>query len=386
MKYAVMIIASLLFLLFNHCKKAKAPEEKDERVFYTTEEFVMGADLSYVNEVLDHNGVYRDSGTIEDPYNIFAEYGNNVVRFRVFHNPEWTAENYGGGQMYHDFNDVKHGIARSKAEGMKVLLDFHYSDTWADPGKQDLPLAWENLNLQELHDSLYNYTYKILTDLDEAGLMPEYVQVGNEINPGFVLPHGSRWNGNKTNMVYLLNSAIKAVRDAGAISSIMPEIVIHIAQPENVIGWFSGLDAEGLTDYDIIGFSYYYSWSSVQLYEISNYTLQIRTLYGKEVMIAETAYPWTIDNADNYNNIIDIDKLNPLYPATESGQYNYLRKLTQEIIDGGGKGIFYWEPAWISAGVKTLWGEGSAWEQNTFFDFQGNVIDAMDYMTFKYDF
>jgi arabinogalactan endo-1,4-beta-galactosidase len=135
-----------------------------------------------------------------------------MIRFRLFNNPVWTREVYGtqGTQMYSDLSDVKKGIERAKAAGLKVCLDFHYSDTWAGIDKQTVPAAWQSLSLTILYDSLYNYTYKTLHSLGDAGLMPDYVQTGNEINPGFLLPQGSRWNGNEANMIYLLNGAIKA--------------------------------------------------------------------------------------------------------------------------------------------------------------------------------
>ncbi len=185
--------------------------------------------------------------------------------------------------------------------------------------------------------------------------MPEYVQVGNEINPGFVMPQGDRWN-KKADFVFLINGAIKAVRDAAVSSSVKPKIIIHIAQPENAIYWFEGMAAAGLTDYDIAGISYYYLWSTVTLDSVSDYVADIRSMTGKDVMVVETAYPWTLNNADSYNNILGTDKLTVAYPANETGQYNYLVKLTQEIIDGGGKGIHYWEPAWITSADERLVG------------------------------
>jgi arabinogalactan endo-1,4-beta-galactosidase len=361
---------------------------QDLRKFYKPSEFVMGADLSYANQILDHGGTYRDSGYIADPYQVLQKYGANVIRFRLFHNPTWTKTVYNpvGTQMYNDFADVKKGITKSKNAGMQVCLDFHYSDTWADPSKQGVPAAWQSLSLTLLKDSIYNYTIKTLQTLGQNGLMPEFVQVGNEINPGFLLPLGNRWNGNEANMILLLNSAIKAVRDAGASSTVKPKIIIHIAQPENVDGWFNGMADKGLTDYDIIGISYYYLWSTVSLQNLSNYISQVKTKYQKEVMIMETAYPWTSGNADSYGNIFNSSKLVPGYPASEEGQFNYLKSLTQEIIDGGGRGIFYWEPAWITSEMKDLWGTGSSWDNHTLFNFQGEPLKGIQYMTWQYKF
>lgn len=385
----IFLFLVLNLYLFSACKKNDKNIETDSRVFYQTSQFVMGVDLSYINQILDFGGLYQDSLNTADPYEVFKKYGANVARFRLFHTPTWTKDLYApdGTQMYNDYSDVRYGIKRAKEAGMEICLDFHYSDTWADPGKQIIPKAWENLSLEVLRDSIYNYTYKILDNLGKDNLMPEYVQVGNEINPGFVLPQGNRWDGNTSNFVMLINAGIKGVKDAGLNSIIMPKIILHVAQPEHVLNWFDGLNDEGLSDFDIVGLSYYYIWSTVHLNNISNYISEFRKELGKDVMVMETAYPWTTDNADNYPNIISVEKLLvPDYPASKKGQLDYMAKLTQEIIDGGGKGIFYWEPAWITSNLKTQWGQGSAWDCNTLFDFQGNVTEGMNYMTWPFKF
>jgi arabinogalactan endo-1,4-beta-galactosidase len=384
-----LILSLILLTTILSCKKTGNRNSDSDltKKFYTPSEFVMGADLSYVNQILDHGGVYKDSGNFEDPYQIFKKYGANVIRFRLFYNPAWTKTVYGasGTQFYNDYADVKKGISKAKADGMQVCLDFHYSDTWADPSRQLKPAAWDTLTrIPVLEDSVYNYTFRTLNNLGSTGLMPEYVQIGNEINPGLLLPQGKRWNANEANMIILLNSGIRAVRDACASNTVSPKIILLIAQPENVDTWLNGLAAKGLTDYDIIGISYYYLYSTVSLNDVSTYVSQIRVKYSKEVMIMETAYPWTSGDADSYHDISNTSKLVAGYPATMDGQYNYLLALTQKIIDGGGKGIFYWEPAWITSNLKDLWGTGSSWDNHTLFDFQGSVIKGMNYMTWNY--
>lgn len=384
--FLAAVVVALLFVV--GCNKNTQKDAQAGSRYYSSDEFVMGADLSYVNQILEHGGTYRDSGKVKDPYRIFAEHGTNVVRLRLFHTPRWTGEIYGESSepIYHHFEDVKEAIERAKAEGMEVLLDFHYSDNWADPHKQKPPKAWESLDLETLRDSLYQYTFQTLEKLEEEGLMPEYVQTGNEINPGFVLPHGNRWDGNVENFVSLMNGAIQGVRDAAGSSSTVPEIILHIAQPENVSDFFNGLKEAGLAEYDIIGFSYYYIWTEVPLEKVSHYVELFRKNFSKKVMILETAYPWTTSYGDDYNNISDTSKLHPDYPASPKGQKEYMQKLTQEVIDGGGHGVFYWEPAWISCNIKTQWGTGSAWEHHALFDFQGNTLPGMDYMTHPYSF
>lgn len=387
------LIPAIIFIISvsscNNPENNNIPDQTDTIRTYSVSEFVMGADLSYVNQILDHGGVYKESGTTTDPYQLFKKNGANVIRFRLFHTPSWTKTVYtpAGTQMYNDFDDIKKGIRKSKEAGMQVCLDFHYSDTWADPNKQIKPTAWDTLTrIFVLKDSIYNYTFKVITALANSGLMPEYVQIGNEINPGLLLPQGSRWTGNGGGMILLLTEGIRAVRNASATDAIKPKIIIHIAQPENADGWFNGMATAGLTDYDIIGISYYYLWSTVNLTDVSTYVSQVKTKYGKEVMIMETAYPWTSGFADSYSNTFSSSKLVSGYPATADGQYKYLRALTQEIFDGGGKGIFYWEPAWITSNMKDLWGTGSSWENHALFDFQGEILQGMHFMTWKYKF
>lgn len=371
------------------------PELPSERSFYSIDTFVMGADLSYVNQILDHGGVYRDSSVTENPYKIFSEYGANVVRLRLWHNPEWTATVYeGSNQQYSNLMDVIRSMREAKTLGMAVNLDFHYSDFWADPGTQQVPEAWTEISqLEILKDSVYKYTKRVLLILEKQGLMPEFVQVGNETNCGFMIteapahfPDLNVCEGNWQRAGAIFNSAIQAVRDVAAQSDVNTKIILHIAQPENVKWWFENMTTTGgVIDFDIIGFSYYAPYSKVPLAQISSYVSDFRSIFGKEVMIVETAYPWTLENADSYTNIFAEDDLVEGYPASRAGQRDYMTELIRQVISGGGSGVMYWEPGWITSNLKDPWGSGSSWENNALFDFQGNAHVGMDYMTEDYD-
>ena len=325
--------------------------------------FYYGADLSYVNEMIDCGAIYKDSNEItKDPYIIFKEAGANLVRLRLWHNPTWT--------NYSNYNDVKLAIQRAKAQGMKILLDFHYSDTWADPGKQEIPVAWllEINNNVALGELLYNYTYETLNNLSSENLLPDIVQVGNEINP-MILQEGDLewpidWNRNS----YLINKGIQAVRDVSLSTGKNLEVMLHIAQPENGAWWFEQATQNGVTDFDWIGLSYSSLWST---YTLSNVSEPIGTLintYNKRLMIVETAYPFTLDNADAANNILGNDAIISGYPATQQGQLEYLNQLQSIIENAGGEGLIYWEPAWVSTNCSTLWAQGSHWDNATLFD------------------
>lgn len=196
------------------------------------------------------------------------------------------------------------------------------------------------------------------------------VQVGNETNIEILqleknIVHGiPDWQRNAT----LLNSGIKAVRDYSKTANKKIGIILHIAQPENARWWFKQAAENGVTDFDIIGLSYYPQWSTYKLPQLPAAISELKTVHNKEVMIVETAYPWTLQNFDKAGNVLDNKAVQPEFPATAKGQLLYLLTLTQLVKKAGGLGVIYWEPTWVSTRCKTLWGRGSHWENASFFD------------------
>lgn len=336
--------------------------------------FYLGADLSYVNEMIDCGAIYTDENAIEkNPYTIFKEAGANLVRVRLWHNPTWT--------NYSDFDDVKNTIQQAKNRNMPVLLDFHYSDTWADPAKQQIPAAWinETNNTEALGVLLYDYTYNTLDQLSDLNLLPDIVQVGNEINPMILQDGDLEWPIDWERNAALLNKGIQAVRDIASEKNKTIEVMLHIAQPENALWWFEDATQNGITDFDWIGLSYYPLWSE---YSLDNVQLPLTSLiktYNKRLMIVETAYPFTLENNDLANNILNSDALIDGYPATEEGQLNYLLELKNIIQNAGGEGLIYWEPAWVSTNCSTLWGQGSHWDNATLFDHNNKSTLGMQF-------
>jgi arabinogalactan endo-1,4-beta-galactosidase len=382
------------------CASTAAPPDDDgdvepppRRVFYAPDTFVMGADLSYVNQIADHGGQYRDSAGVRSAYAIMADHGVNTVRLRLWHDPEWVrTEVYGSPTvpLYSGLEDVTRSIRAAKAEGLDVNLDFHYSDMWADPGRQNVPAAWGGVTeLSTLEDSVYRYTRSVLEHLAGEDLLPDMVQVGNETNCGMLVtdtgpgfPALSTCDGHWAAQGAVLNAGIRAVREVAPGAA----IVLHIAQPENVEHWFDNITgAGGVTDFDVIGFSYYSPWSSEPLSSLSEHVSTWRQRFGREVMVMETAYSWTLENADGYGNIFGSGALVAGYPATTAGQRDYMIDVVQEVIVGGGTGVFYWEPAWITSSMRDLWGTGSSWENNALFDFSGEAHEGMTFYTWPYD-
>jgi arabinogalactan endo-1,4-beta-galactosidase len=398
-KMHIKLTATIMLIFWAFAMNSCSDDDKsfDQEFPNAPVDFYMGVDLSYVNQIMDHGGEYKDDGEQKTPYEIFNDRGANTVRLRLWHNPTWTKDVYGasGSQLYSDLKDVELAIQRSREQEMEVLLDFHYSDIWADPGHQDIPDAWKNItSLDVLEDSVYNYTHKVLSYLESKDLLPNLVQIGNETNCGMMytnalagFPHLNGCNGNWENLGRVFNSAIRAVRDVTENTEIETKIIIHVADPVNVQYFFGHLTNEGdVTDFEMIGFSYYPLWhTGVSLDNLSTKIAEFKSTFDKDVVILETAYPWTTEGDDSYNNLFGGQTPIAGYSFSVGGQLNIMKKITQEVHDGGGKGVMYWEPAWISSGAKDLWGTGSAWENSTFFDFNGNAIESINYLNAEYE-
>lgn len=354
--------------------------------------FYLGADLSYVNEMEDCGVRYRTVDGERNPYRIFAEAGANLVRLRLWHTPSWY-DTLNAGRRYSDLADVKRAIARAKEQGQSVLLDFHLSDTWADPSRQIVPAAWAGVvdDLALLQDSLYNYVYGTLTELQAERLLPEMVQIGNETNKGILQSEAADaagWALDWPRNAVLFNTAIRAVRAVADEASTDIDIALHIAGPENAEWLLNGFRNNGVTDFDVIGLSYYWAWH--QPLTITGVgSIIARTLAdfpGKRVMVFETGYIWTTGSNDEANNIIS--SVQPGYaPASPAAQRRWLIDLTQEVYDQGGSGVLYWEPAWVSSSCRTQWGIGSHQEHATFFDFDNVLLTdgGIGFLSHAYD-
>lgn len=383
MKPLFKILFSLLIVLYSCSSKDTNNSDNNPSdnnpsdnnpIVINPDTFYYGADLSYVNEMEDCGATYYDSNNNnKDPFQIFKEEGTNLVRIRLWHNPTWT--------NYSNFNDVKTSIQRAKAQGMKVLLDFHYSDTWADPSQQEIPAAWlsEINNTANLGTLLYNYTYDTLNSLYNINLLPDIVQIGNEIN-GMILQEGELvWPINWSRNSYLINKGIEAVRDISTNYNKEIDVMLHIAQPENALWWFEQAAQNSVTDFDWIGVSYYPAWSDYSLNNLQTPLTTLKNTYNKRLMIVETAYPFTLSNTDSANNILGNDALVSGYPATQQGQLDYLNQLKIIVENAGGEGIVYWEPAWVSTDCFTQWGQGSHWDNATLFDHNNKATLGMQF-------
>ena len=349
----------------------------------------LGVDLSYVNELEDCGVVYYDAeGVARDPYELLAEKGANLVRLRLWHSPEWT--------NYSNFLDVRKAISRSRASGMAVMLDFHYSDFWADPSRQWRPAAWNDVSDDSvLGDSLYQYTYNTLKALADENLLPEIVQIGNETNGNILIKRTTQaidgsspgmFPINWSRMVSLLHSGISAVNQINTDLGANVKTLIHIAQPENALWWFKDAVANGLSGFDIIGISYYPQWSDYNVREMTSALQTLKNDYSKEVMIVETGYPWTTGGNDGAGNVLGSSSRLAEYgnQISREVQRDFLTEMCYLSFDKGATAVVYWEPAWVSSSCKTYWGTGSHYENATMFDFDNRLHTGSDYLGYDY--
>ncbi len=350
-------------------------------------DFIMGADVSMLKEIEDNGGKFSENGEQKDALTILKDHGINWIRLRIWNDPTDAAGNpLGGGN-----NDLATTVAlatRAKGMGFKFLLDFHYSDFWADPGQQNIPKAWVGLNLDDLEKAVYDYTANVIQTLVKANAMPDMVQIGNEVNDGMLWPLGKVTKvgdqvvGGFDGFAGLLKSGIQAVRDNDPQKS--AKIMIHVSNGGDNKLFRTVFDAltERKVDFDVIGLSYYPYWIGT-MDDLKSNMADISQRYNKDVVIAETAYAATLNDQDGFANLFNkLDQNLGGYEATVQGQATAIRDVMDavaQVPNNRGLGIFYWEPDWIpvqGAGWKT--GEGDAWENQALFTFKGAALRSMN--------
>jgi arabinogalactan endo-1,4-beta-galactosidase len=330
---------------------------------------MLGADVSSLQRAEDLGASYYDeNGVRGDPIQILKDHGVNTIRLRVWVDPASGTNNPARVAQF---------AAKVKAMGFGLLIDFHYSDTWADPGKQFVPSAWAGHSLSQLETDVYNHTRDVCESLKAAGVRPDMVQIGNEINGGFLWPTGR--TDNWDNLAALLKQGIGAVRACSPSTQVM----LHVADAGNeraARAWFDAAKARGVA-WDIIGLSYYSYWHG-SMADMSHTVADLKSRFGKPVVIVETAYPFTLDEGDGEPNVIHLaSQLTPGYEASPSGQAANLRDVMNAARTAGAIGVFYWEPTWTA--VKgNGWdpaapGSGDQWENQALFDYSGKALPAL---------
>jgi arabinogalactan endo-1,4-beta-galactosidase len=335
-------------------------------------EFLIGADLSGLALKEEQGALYFDDGKEEDALDIFKDTGWNTIRLRLFLDADgrWGA-----------INDLDHTLKmarRVKKEGFKLLLDLHYSDTWADPAHQHKPKEWENLSFRQLKKQVEEYTEEVITAFKKKDCLPDYVQIGNEIAPGILWPEG-RVGGDEYNnpqqwekLGDLLKAGVRGLRAVDRGKKV--QIVLHVHSGGDAQGtdWFFSHIEEQNVPYDIIALSYY-PWMHGPFQALEENLEQLGDKYRKRVIIAETAYPHR--ELKDKNQKFELE-----FPAMPEGQSEFLvrlKKTVQAMPDEKGLGIFYWFPEAIPVKGENVWLSGAT----ALFDKNGNALPAISILS-----
>jgi arabinogalactan endo-1,4-beta-galactosidase len=333
---------------------------------------IVGHDLSFAVQEAAAGATYTDRGRTALPEKILADHGAGWVRLRLWVDPP---------AGYSDLPGVLAMARRAKAAGMRLLLDPHYSDFWADPQKQPIPASWPQ-DLPSLAQKVHDYTRDVLDALSAQGTPAQMLQLGNEIRNGMLWPTGqldgsqAQWDALGT----LLRAAAAGARDARGPT---PRLVVHFDQGgDNAYSryFYDNIDAQHVP-FDVIGLSYYPFWHGT-LSQLRANLDDLAARYHRDVAVVETQYGWTLDNGDSENNFLwTPDLLLPGYPATPDGQLGFLSDLLSivgAVPDGRGLGVFYWEPEWIP-GVGWQPGAGTPNDNLTLFDFSGRALPGVGF-------
>ncbi len=318
-------------------------------------QYIVGADLSFLGQAEAGGTVFKDQGKAEPALQILKEHGYNWVRLRLFVHPTNLPNNLAYTTAL---------AQKAKSMGFKFLLDLHYSDTWADPGKQYTPQAWAGFSHEQLVTAVFEYTENTIAAFREAGALPNMVQIGNEITNGMLWPDG-KLPQNWEHFTDLLKAGINGV-DAGHGNEPRPLIMIHIdrgGDKARTRYFFDELAAYEVR-YDVIGQSYYPWWQG-SLNDLRDNMYFMATEYHKPIVLVEVAYPWKpLPRATG----------SAPFPETPEGQKAFLEavnRIVQETPENLGKGLFWWEPA------VTLTGPYAGLASRGFFDQDGNALPVV---------
>lgn len=360
--------------------------------------FDLGMDFSTLAETEALGGRFYQDGRQGDLVELLAQNGVNAARLRLWVDPfSSDGAPYGGGTC--DLSCCMELSRRAKAQGMRLMLDLHYSDFWCDPSRQLLPKAWRGLSLMALAERVYAYTADTLAAFARAGLSPNCVQVGNEITNGMLWPSGRLTEGTKDfdALVRLLDAGTRAVRAESDA-----RIVLHLEDSGNNARWRTWFDeilGRGVAC-DVIGASYYPYWHGSMEGLRANLSDMI-SRYDRDVMIVETAYAFTTEPYPSQEPVPPVihdalrcaDGSRPPYPLTRDGQRRFVQDLlalAQSLPKGRGKGLYYWEPGWLPTRGSTWASEaaraymdesyktgGNEWANQCLFDYGGNANPAL---------
>jgi arabinogalactan endo-1,4-beta-galactosidase len=361
-------------------------------------DYIKGMDISSLDEIEKLGAKFYDKGREEDLIKILKDYGTNYIRLRLWNDPKSeTGIPYGAGNT--DYETVLRLARRVKAAGLGFLLDFHYSDFWADPGKQRKPKAWVGYNVEELEKAVYDYTKEMMLRFIGEGITPDMVQVGNEVTNGLLWPEGQV--PEYGNIARFISAGLRAVKETCPTAKTM----IHLDNGGNnelYNRWFDQyINVNKGEDFDIIGLSYYPFWHGT-LDDLSYNMNDIAVKFGKELVVAEVSMGHTTKDYADYEKLAPNERKGMAtkpelcakvpFPMTKEGQCEFTKaflETIEKVPENKGRGFFWWEPAWIPVPgsgwatdealkyIKEAGPCGNEWANQALFDYDGNALPAL---------
>ncbi len=361
-------------------------------------DWMRGMDVSTLLEVERCGGRFYDHGISGDAMDILKSYGMNMVRLRLWNDPySETGKPYGAGIC--DLDTVLTLAKRAKRAGVGWLLDLHYSDFWADPGKQTIPKSWRGMDVKGLEQAVYDYTAQVMKTCREQDILPQMVSVGNELSNGLLWPYGRV--PEYANIARFVSAGIRAVREADPSALVM----VHLDNGGNnelYRTWFDKYFENEGEDFDCIGLSYYAFWHG-SLEDLRYNMNDIAGRYQKPLIVVETSMGHTSEDYREYEQLSDDMRKGMAtkpelaakvpFPMTPQGQSDFMKaliKVIREVQEGLGRGFCYWEPAWIpvpGSGWATMEAceymnekgpGGNEWANQALFDYDGNALPALE--------
>ena len=360
--------------------------------------YIKGMDISSLDEIEKLGAKFYDNGEEGGLIEILKRYGTNYIRLRLWNDPKSPdGEPYGAGNT--DYAATLRMAKRVKAAGLGFLLDFHYSDFWADPGKQRKPKAWEGYGVEQLEQAVYDFTKENMLGFIGEGVVPDMVQVGNELSNGLLWPEGQV--PNYGNIARFVSAGIRAVKETCPTAKIM----IHLDNGGNNAlyrEWFDQyINRNNGEDFDVIGLSYYPFWHGT-LDDLSNNMNDIAVRFGKELVIAEVSMGHTTEDYAAYEKLSPENRKGMAtrpalcekvpFPMTKEGQCDFMRAFLdtlEKVPEHKGRGFFYWEAGWLPvagsgwatdaalAYIKEAGPGGNELANQALFDYDGNALPAL---------
>lgn len=362
-------------------------------------DYIKGMDISSLDEIERLGAKFYDNGEEQELIEILKKYDTNYIRLRLWNDPKTEdGRPYGAGNT--DYETTLRMAKRVKAAGLGFLLDFHYSDFWADPGKQRKPKAWVGMNVDELENAVYEFTREMVSGFVKEGAAPDMVQVGNELSNGLLWPEG-QWP-NFANIARFVSAGIRAVKETCPEAKIM----IHLDNGGNnelYRKWFDEyINVNKGEDFDVIGLSYYPFWHG-DLNALANNMNDIAVRFGKELVIAEVSMGHTTKDYAEYEKLSPENRKGMAtkpalcekvpFAMTVEGQCEFMKaflEVVENVPENKGRGFFYWEAGWLPVEgsgwateealeyIKEAGPCGNEWANQALFDYDGNALPALE--------